>query len=595
MTLASENNRTTPDQTGAKKQRTSRSQFSDALPPTLLRLPDLDPVDVSQDDVDLQAIDPHDITTDAANANDHAANDHATPASGSASRATDETNDGKTDTTPAGSVHATGRPHDDSATETRSDMQAAVAANVNVGTAPRSEPSPATAETLTSFGAIPNAQAAAPNNYRIDVAPTSHAVTSDPATPPQTATAQVQPAQSAATIPIASAPTPVETTHEENRRDDNARQDDSRESTLLEAMASRKALLVVLLLVAGIAVFTPRGDENDGIDSLVAESDVAPGEPAPVSSFASSDASADAISDAMITNDSLSSPENSHPASPPMATTHLTSPLASQMIQQPPSDPNNVSPYSGSNGGSNNASLPPAHDPGYTSTVSVSQSNEPPFPGHIDHASTASPTPPHFDTASIGQPTEPAMGVDAVSQTPAHRSTNTPDFDPDRLDALSASLAAAANEEIRRMDAARAAAVTQPTPSAAQPTVSQPGDSPAITSEPMVAPKPALQQSRTPQAITDWKQYLPPIGSASFDQPTPATPVSDTNASTGARTTNLPDEPDFGFALPGGTTADGSAGPPSRSTSTGNTTSPTGPEARVAMPAGGYSGFGGLR
>ncbi|MFG0254647.1 MAG: hypothetical protein ACF787_06065, partial [Rhodopirellula sp. JB053] len=61
MTLASENNRTTPDQTGAKKQRTSRSQFSDALPPTLLRLPDLDPVDVSQDDVDLQAIDPHDI------------------------------------------------------------------------------------------------------------------------------------------------------------------------------------------------------------------------------------------------------------------------------------------------------------------------------------------------------------------------------------------------------------------------------------------------------------------------------------------------------------------------------------------------------
>ncbi|EMI46741.1 hypothetical protein [Rhodopirellula sp. SWK7] len=548
MTLASETKNKTPDRAGASNQYSSRNSTSDALPPTLLRLPDLDPVDAQQDEYA-----PEDGGV-ANNADENGVVENEVAL---------ETDTMATE--PVRSVVKDPAP-------TASAKPQAPASPTHSATGPGNGPN-ALSEPLPSFGALPRA-ASTPPVFEESFVEVSAAD------------------ESPATIEFS---TDAKSNAHEER--------ESQESSLLETMASRKALLVVLLLIAGLAVFMPRGGEGEieDMSSLVAESDVAPSEQDFFSSVASSDATPESLFHSEI--DGEAGAHNHASAGSPTATSHIGSPLAnSHMIQQPSSDEFGMP-------------VQPPHDHAHASTVSVSQPNAPPFPGYANQ------TQPGFDDPSshhhVGMPNQhgipnqngaemPPVAFDSASQPSGHRTTSTPEFDPSQLDAVSARLAAAANEEIRRMDAARAAAQTPqaysqtgPVGTNAMPTDSfamAPSMAPSTVSvEPVSAPRTEILQSRTPQAITNWKKYLPPVGSESLVEPTAATQGVDVNVSVGPRTTGLPDEPDFGFALPG-ETASGASGQDARSSSaTGAAESMTTPEARVAMPTGGYPGASGIR
>ncbi|MCM2372455.1 hypothetical protein [Aporhodopirellula aestuarii] len=501
MTLASETKRKTPDRPGATKNKSNRSSFSDALPPTLLRLPDLDPTDVERDPCD---------------AEDEAA--------------------GEVATTPSSAVTSDDDFDSKSSGESRESITLAsinTAANETLpvsGSFPAVTGSPKTAATPKSFAeSLPNV-------------PDEPAVADEPMMTVE---------------PMVTVEPKIEPTTNKLERGD-----ESSDSSLLEHVASRKALLVVLVLIAGFAVFMPRNEEtaSDPGADLIADADVTWSDDEVLSGIAESDVVSEPFMS--LADRPRAAEHHRGPGSSAIATGRIGDPLAnSQMIQQPASD------------NSPAISQPPI-DHRLASMANVSQPGMPDFPG---------------DDVSNPYGADMNAPVDQTPQFSSHRSTNTPDFDPSRLDAVSASLAAAANEEIRRMDAARAGLAQ------GAPVVSQPETSLGYPNEPVAAAKPEILKSRTPDAITNWTQYLPPLDAESFAAPVSPAQPTEAGVSTGTRMTNLPDEPDFGFALPGDTASGNPVGQEARATPARPEDSTVSPEARVAMPTYGYPRVDGLR
>lgn len=322
-----------------------------------------------------------------------------------------------------------------------------------------------------------------------------------------------------ASLPINSdsvAPTPSQTTPAGQTTP--AQNDAPSATSLLVHFASRKTLVALLLLIAGLAIFLPRSSES-GLET-------------PPSSAAKSDTS--------------DLPKHNPPAAtvaenlPRIELAPAANPM---LIQQPDSD----------------------------DTPGTAVPLRRPFASQL----ASSPS-------GLSNPSEhgnPLSDFQADAATSFSAATNMPDFDSVDDDAVTASLAAAANEEIRRMDAARSAAEQPPEE-----------DSP-------VAAKPDFVQSRTPNPITNWVTYLPLIDSQSFASDSAMyQPVVDPQISEQVRTTGMPGEPDFRFALPEGA----ASGDPAQESGSASQANPTKgasvvPEARVAMPPSlGYPDFGGM-
>jgi hypothetical protein len=332
------------------------------------------------------------------------------------------------------------------------------------------------------------------------------------------------------------------------------------ETSLLARFASRKVLLALLLLIAGLAIWMPRQQANPDnlLNSQIAESSTTDLETnkstlLPEHAFEHTTAVHDQLAfgdspahdDAQMfdTQTAAITANDSAPAQSRIGQPLVTSP---NMIQQP------TSPSAKQFDALTSAGNGIEHQ---TASMAMSQANLPSFQEF--RASTAAPTTPQIQRVS----------------------TQTPEFDFEKLDSVAESLAAAANEEIRRMDAERAAAAVATRRSTGE------FDEAIEFSE--ATQDPVILESRTPSGTIDWSHYLPPIDAESFGAQSGEQPSVAAGKDTDLRPmTSSPAAPDFRFVLPGG------LAPSENSTNQTISTSPaysqppasSAPDARVAMP-----------
>lgn len=492
MTLASQYQSKTPDRPGTKPKELNRGSVSDTLPPTLLRLPDLAPVEpesVAPEPSPQESISPQEPAPEEAAGQEACDREpYRSELGGAAESSGHRESDGAKglDSTPT----ETNPPSSEPETDPRFDSHRMEAAKAF--------------DTEVHQNAVPTTGVAVTQHQRI--------------------------------------PRPAES--EQGTRDDI--NEDSTSSVLLH-FASRKSLVALLLLIAGLAIFLPRSSETGitapGTEAVLSEqpeqSDGHP--PSPLST---AENPSNELADAAPSTDSVDPPHTKNAAAagtadltpsevaPPQATTN-------SMIQQPAGEeaPRVAAPR--------DRSLEPP-------IVSM-----PPVPNDLKN------TLPDF-------PDEvPASVTSAV--------TDTPDFNPASLDAAATNLAEAANAEIRRMDAARASA-------------RPPRDSNSITQVNRPASsqdeKPAFRHSRTPHPITDWVSYLPdPNATSVVTENTNNPQASGQSSGEQLRSTGMPGEPDFRFALPGET----ASGSPHQENGSASQSAPSNPAsvtpgARVARP-----------
>ena len=311
----------------------------------------------------------------------------------------------------------------------------------------------------------------------------------------------------------------------------------------LTTFASRKTLLVLLALVAGLAIFFPRGDDTmseQGTSLLVDESGPEP----TVVPFEI----------------------ERYPA------TRLESPIASATTPMVPrqqfADPAKV--------------IPPS--PVLTASVPLRQPVANPAQNRI---------------ASVVQ--EPLGTIPQPPKTPwdeqpvADRTESFPNSPGSLDEALSFAQAGPASSFEQTL--APQSPVIEPfqssdianTMDSAQPQVNENGGSPAVSDANVEAPA-RLVNSRTPQGIFNWKKFLPPINedsaSVSTASPGGTQNVSMSPAVPDIRTSAAPVAPSFEFALPDGTNPaySDAADSPDSIQSNPNGSTAMGPEARVAMP-----------
>ena len=508
MTLASEPTRTPPGRAGVGRPNTGNRSVSDRLPPTLLRLPDLDP---------------EEPVADADRADDALGN---RPPS---DRATAEPTANQTPT------HAESPDH--------------------IGSGSRVATSSATAATHRTVPAHVGSL-----RFENDAPESTPAGT--------TASHTDRSNQPTADQPITSVGS------------------DPSESSWLSHVASRKALLLLLILIAGFAIFMPRSDSPEG-EQIAASATGTDQEEAEVNRIAAKNMAAKTMApknlDIEITlpPESMSQDDNRIAESSPSYLQTAESKRAAESKRTA----TRFDPLANSVDESGVASGAVATTRRETATPTAASMIQQPAGGSTEGTFPDFSTEMALASAAFGN-SQPSF------EQPTRAMTSTPEFDPASLDGITAQLAAEANEAIRQMDAARS---PSPSGSASEFGSSVVGlDGPT---EPISLDyEPAFVTSRTPNPVTNWTDYLPPIDSDALassnvnDLTSTADPRPTTATATmgePVRTTNLPDAPDFRYSLPGetvsGATVGGDASSPgSQSPRLGRPQ----PEARVAMPGG---------
>ncbi len=339
------------------------------------------------------------------------------------------------------------------------------------------------------------------------------------------------------------------------------------ESSLLTRFASRKVLLALLVLIAGLAIWMPRQrvTPDNLLNSQIAESstnklETNDSSPLPERNLEQSTEAEDQLAfDASPGNDSDQLSGTRAAAIAADRSARAQNELAQSRIGQPPSSSPNL-----------------IQQPNATTQSTMPFDLLSPTSNGIEHQMAS------MAMSQVNLPSfqETRVPTAAPTTPPIQRvSTQTPDFDYEKLDSVAESLAVAANEEIRRMDAERAAAA------AATPSSTSEFDEAVVASE--ATDGPVIQKSRTPIGTINWSQYLPPLDAESFgaqsvDQPSVAAgKVADQRPMTSS-----PAAPDFRFGLPGSLAPNESSANQTMSPSPSYSQPPSSstPEARLAMP-----------
>lgn len=309
----------------------------------------------------------------------------------------------------------------------------------------------------------------------------------------------------------------------------------------LTAFASRKTLLVLLALIAGLAIFFPRGDHatSEQVTPLLVE-DSAP-EPTVIPFQL-----------------------ERYPA------TRLESPIASATKSVAPAkqlaDPAKLMPASPTS----MASIP-LRQPGDTiikdeiASVNEQPSSLVPQPPKTPWDEQSGDEPMESPTRSMG-PLNAALSLAQTKNTSPYQQTLSP-----QSPVIDPSLAGNADKALSQ-SMANAYGGT------------------SVASDKSTETPARLVNSRTPQGIFNWKKFLPPINiDSAADSPVSPDASQGTSALSAMpeiRTSSAPVAPSFEFALPGGTNpvASGAADSTDSIQSNSNGSPASGPEARVAMP-----------